>query len=58
LEEFLGKWKGCALSILTSDYNYEEGDYKKLINNYKSNGVIKDFKSESYINVIDMDFKI
>ncbi|EXX72960.1 uncharacterized protein OCT59_012785 [Rhizophagus irregularis] len=61
LEEFLRKWEGCTLSILTSsyillsDYIYEEGDYKKLINKYKNNGVIKDFRSESYTDVINID---
>jgi hypothetical protein len=50
LEEFLGKWKGCAISILTFNNNYEGEDYKKLINNYKSNGVIKDFRYEPYTN--------
>ncbi|GET04877.1 hypothetical protein GLOIN_2v1764020 [Rhizophagus clarus] len=58
LEEFLGKWKGCALSILTSDYIYKEDDYNRLINKYKNNGVIKDFICESHINVVNMDFKI
>jgi hypothetical protein len=53
LEEFLEKWKGCALSILTSDNNYEDDDYKNLINKYKSNEVIKDFRYEPHIN---MDF--
>jgi hypothetical protein len=47
LEEFLGKWRGCALSILTSDPLYEGEDYKRLINKYKNYGVIKDFK---YVN--------
>ncbi|CAB4436706.1 unnamed protein product [Rhizophagus irregularis] len=58
LEKFLETWKGNALSILTSNYTYEEEDYKKLINKYKNNGVIKDFRCESYTNVANMDFKI
>jgi hypothetical protein len=58
LEEFLETWDGCALSILTSNYTYEGEDYKKLINKYKNNGVIKDFRHESYKNVVNMDFKI
>ncbi|EXX56118.1 hypothetical protein RirG_219140 [Rhizophagus irregularis DAOM 197198w] len=58
LDEFLGKWKGCALSILTSDIIYEEENYKKLINKYKNKGVIKSFRCESFMNVEDMNFKI
>jgi hypothetical protein len=57
LEEFLGKWKGCALSILISNDTYEGKNYKELINNYKSNGVIKNFRYESFENVMNMDFK-
>ncbi|CAB4474305.1 unnamed protein product [Rhizophagus irregularis] len=56
LEKFLETWEGT--SILTSNYTYEEDDYKKLINKYKNNGVIKDFGCESYTNVANMDFKI
>src|SRR5438034_5546649 len=45
LEEFLEKWRGRpALSILTSDPIYKGDDYIKLINKYKNDGVIKDFK--------------
>ncbi|GBC07422.1 hypothetical protein RclHR1_07450010 [Rhizophagus clarus] len=58
LEEFLVKWKGCALSMLTSDTIYEGVNYKKLINKYKNNGVIKDFRCESFMNVEDMNFRI
>jgi hypothetical protein len=44
LEEFLEKWRGRpALSILTSDPIYEGEDYKRLINRYKRDGIIKDF---------------
>jgi hypothetical protein len=51
LEEFLEKWRGRpALSILTSDSIYEKEDYKKLINRYKSDGIIKDF---TYSNNIE-----
>jgi hypothetical protein len=57
LEEFLGKWKGCALSILTSNSIYEGENYKKLINKYKNNGIIKSFRRESSMNVADMNFK-
>ncbi|CAB4442386.1 unnamed protein product [Rhizophagus irregularis] len=59
LEEFLEKWRDRpALSILTSNYNYEGEDYKNLINKYKNNGVIKSFKCESDVYVEDMNFKI
>ena len=44
LEEFLGKWIGQPLSILTTDPIYEGDDYIKLINKYKNDGVIKDFR--------------
>ncbi|EXX57598.1 uncharacterized protein OCT59_024788 [Rhizophagus irregularis] len=58
LEEFLETWEGCTLSILTSNYTYEGEDYKKLINKYKNNGVIKEFRHETYKNVVNMDIKI
>ncbi|CAB4477765.1 unnamed protein product [Rhizophagus irregularis] len=64
LEEFLRKWEGCAISILISSYIsshnniYEEEDYKKLIDNYKNNGIIKDFRSESYMDVMNVEFKV
>jgi hypothetical protein len=58
LEEFLGKWKGCALSIITSDTIYEEENYVKLINKYKNDGVIKDFICKTFFNVANIDFKI
>jgi hypothetical protein len=57
-EEFLGKWRGHTLSILTTDSIYERKYYKRLIDNYKNNGVIKAFKCESPMNVESMDFKI
>ncbi|GBB89112.1 hypothetical protein RclHR1_01580013 [Rhizophagus clarus] len=44
LEEFFKNWKDRpALSILTSDFLYTREDYMKLIDKYKSNGVIKNF---------------
>jgi hypothetical protein len=59
LEEFLIKWKGCALFIITTTYIYNgDDDYMKMINKYKIMGVIKDYKSEFAINVMDLDFKI
>jgi hypothetical protein len=45
LEEFFKNWKDRpALSILTSDPLYKEEEYVKLINKYKDNRVIKEFK--------------
>jgi hypothetical protein len=60
LDEFFSKWKGCALFIITTNCIYKKDkDYENLINKYKNNGVIKDFKDEYYIkNVMDMDFKL
>ncbi|CAB4425938.1 unnamed protein product [Rhizophagus irregularis] len=50
-EEFLEKWKGRhALSIFTIDSYYITEDYTKLINKYKNDGVIKDFKYFSHID--------
>jgi hypothetical protein len=58
-EEFLEKWRGRpALSILTCEPICERENYEKLINKYKYDGVIKDFKCESFMNVLNMDFKI
>jgi hypothetical protein len=49
LEEFFEKWRGrTPLSIFTSDSIYEEENYKKLINKYKIEGVIKDFRHICY----------
>jgi hypothetical protein len=54
LEEFLEKWRGrCALSMFTTDCIYTQEDYKKLINRYKRDGVIKDFKYDLYIDEIN-----
>ncbi|GBC32278.2 hypothetical protein GLOIN_2v1764020 [Rhizophagus irregularis DAOM 181602=DAOM 197198] len=58
LENFLESWKGYALTILTSDTIYEGDDYKNLINKYKNDGVIKDFRCESTANVENIHFKI
>jgi hypothetical protein len=58
LEEFFGKWRGCPLIVLTTDSIYEDDDYKELINKYKNDGVIKDFRCELFINVVNLDFKI
>ncbi|RIA79413.1 hypothetical protein C1645_882679 [Glomus cerebriforme] len=45
LEEFFKQWRGRpALSVLTSDRIYREEDYINLINKYKNEGVIKDFR--------------
>ncbi|PKC70281.1 hypothetical protein RhiirA1_454965 [Rhizophagus irregularis] len=53
LEEFLEKWRGRPiLSILTCRPIYKEENYVKLINKYKNNGIIKDFRCESFMNVI------
>ncbi|GBB99453.1 hypothetical protein RclHR1_35280001 [Rhizophagus clarus] len=58
LEEFLEKWKGHALSIFTSDSTYvEEDDYVKLINKYKNNGMIKDFRYEEFYEFSYQSFK-
>jgi hypothetical protein len=55
LENFFEKWRGCA-TLLTTDIIYEERDYKELINKYKNDGVIKDFRRESFINLVNMGF--
>ncbi|GES75942.1 hypothetical protein GLOIN_2v1764020 [Rhizophagus clarus] len=44
LEEFFEKWRGHALSVVTSNYIYrDEEDHVKLFNKYKNNGIIKNF---------------
>jgi hypothetical protein len=59
LEEFLEKWRGRSLlSIFTSDFIYEEENYKKLISKYKLDGVIKDFKYISNEDEIYCDFSV
>ncbi|GBB88123.1 hypothetical protein RclHR1_14640005 [Rhizophagus clarus] len=54
LEEFLEKWRvnRPILSIYTIDSTYKEEDYKELINKYKNDGVIKDFKHVTYMDEI------
>ncbi|EXX50557.1 uncharacterized protein OCT59_010116 [Rhizophagus irregularis] len=48
LEKFFKNWKDRpALSILTTDPIYKGDDYMKLINKYKDNGVIKEFRCDS-----------
>ncbi|RIA86101.1 hypothetical protein C1645_829765 [Glomus cerebriforme] len=50
LEEFLKKWKGRpALSIITTDHIYNGEDYIKLINEYKNDGIIKDFIVSNHV---------
>jgi hypothetical protein len=57
-EEFLEKWRGRpALTILTSNPTYKEENYVKLVNKYKNDGVIKDFRCESVINVVKYGLK-
>jgi hypothetical protein len=59
LKEFLEKWRGrSALTILTSDSIYETENYKKLINRYKRDGVIKDFKYVPYRDSINYAFNV
>ncbi|EXX53765.1 uncharacterized protein OCT59_012730 [Rhizophagus irregularis] len=55
LEEFLEKWRGRpAITILTIDPIYKGENYKNLINKYKDNGVIKDFRCDYFINLINI----
>ncbi len=45
LEFLLENWRGrTVLSIITSDFDYKKEEYMKIINKYKNDGVIKDFK--------------
>ena len=45
LGEFFEKWRGRhSLSILTCDSTYIRNDYVELIEKYKNDGVIKDFR--------------
>jgi hypothetical protein len=54
LEEFLEKRRGkSSLSIFTYDSTYGEENYKKLINRYKRDGVIKDFEYDLCIDEIN-----
>jgi hypothetical protein len=58
LEEFFESWRGrTALSILTSDSLYEREDYKKLIDKYKNDGIIKDFRYV-FCYRVNYDFEI
>ncbi|PKC09662.1 hypothetical protein RhiirA5_415326 [Rhizophagus irregularis] len=53
LEDFLEKWRGRrALSIFTIDPIYIREDYKKLIDKYKGDGVIKNFENLHYLDFI------
>ncbi|EXX77586.1 uncharacterized protein OCT59_012762 [Rhizophagus irregularis] len=52
LEEFLGNWKGLALSIITSDSLYNIKEYKKLIDKYKNDGVIEDFRCNRTMDLL------
>ncbi|GBC06339.1 hypothetical protein RclHR1_06780003 [Rhizophagus clarus] len=59
LEEFLENWRGRpAITILTNDPIYEGEDYKKLINKYENDEVIKNFKYEYPVNMEDLNFRI
>jgi hypothetical protein len=53
LEESFKNWKNHhpALTILTSDPLYKGEDYMILINKFKSNGVIKDFRCDFERNI-------
>ncbi|GES75936.1 hypothetical protein GLOIN_2v1764020 [Rhizophagus clarus] len=59
LEEFFEKWNGHALSIVTSDYIHGGNDqhFVELINKYKDNGVLKDFKCETIKSIMNMGFE-
>ncbi|PKC01108.1 hypothetical protein RhiirA5_381977 [Rhizophagus irregularis] len=47
LETFFKNWKDRpALTILTSDPIYKGDDYMKLIDKYKENGVIREFRCD------------
>ena len=49
LESLLESWRDrTVLSIITSDLDYEKEEYVEIINKYKNDGVIKDFKCEIY----------
>ncbi|CAG8644233.1 6338_t:CDS:1 [Funneliformis mosseae] len=54
LREFLENWKGrSALSFLISNDEYENEEFKALIDQYKDNGVIKEFGRCYAENIID-----
>ncbi len=47
LEFLLENWRGRnVLSIITSDLDYEKEEYVNVINKYKNDGVVKDFRCE------------
>ena len=49
LESLLESWRNrSVLSIITSDPDYNKEEYLEIINKYKNDGVIKDFKCENY----------
>ncbi|CAB4477683.1 unnamed protein product [Rhizophagus irregularis] len=57
LEEFLEKWRGRhALTIFTVGSIYMGENYTKLIDKYKSDGVIKDFKYFRYMDSLSYYF--
>ncbi|GBC31769.2 hypothetical protein GLOIN_2v1765921 [Rhizophagus irregularis DAOM 181602=DAOM 197198] len=61
LKKFLDRWRSrpaLSLFILTSDPIYIGEDFTRLIDKYKSDGVIKDFKYGSHTNDIDYVFNI
>ncbi|CAB4482903.1 unnamed protein product [Rhizophagus irregularis] len=59
LEEFFEKWRGRpSLTIFTYRSIYKESSYKELINTYKNDGIIKDFKCESFYTVLGTDFNM
>ncbi|CAB4460321.1 unnamed protein product [Rhizophagus irregularis] len=52
LKTFFEKWKGRpAISIITSNLIYRRTDYTNLINKYKNDGVIKEFKYDINLNI-------
>ncbi|CAG8531992.1 4391_t:CDS:1 [Funneliformis mosseae] len=54
LGEFLENWRGRqALSILTSNNEYENEEFAKLIDKYKEEGVIKKFSDSDVQSIID-----
>ncbi|GBB83972.1 hypothetical protein RclHR1_10610002 [Rhizophagus clarus] len=57
LEDFLEKWKGNALTIITNEPIYKEENYTNLINKYKSDGVIRDFIYEP-ITLLEHELKL
>jgi len=57
LESLLEGWRGrTALSVITSDQIYEKEEYMEIINKYKNDGVIKDFKCVFYSDDYFFDY--